>query len=82
MEKINNKLVIDYINGEDIENIEALENDFDFMKAVIDKSNDKNFYNLCSNDLKINHDFVLYLIYKFSDNKSFITASALTVKLI
>ena len=73
MEKTNNKLVIDYINGEDIENIEALENDFDFMKAVIDKSNDKNFYNLCSNDLKINHDFVLYLIYKFSDNKSFIT---------
>ena len=38
------KLVIDYINGEDIENIDALENNPQFMLKVIKRSKDKNMY--------------------------------------
>ena len=44
MGKYNNKLIEDYIQGNDIEgyNIDDLENDYDFMISVIVKSNDKN----------------------------------------
>ncbi len=69
-----NSLIDAYINGEDIPffNIEDLENDYIFMKQVIDRSNDKKIYYLCSDNLKNNYDFVKYLITKFKDDISFI----------
>ena len=67
-------MIDDYINGEsfDEDELEKLENNKKFMQAVIDKSNDYKLYNLCSNNLKKNTDFVKYLISKFSYNLDFI----------
>ena len=73
MAKYNNDLIDSYINGDDIDDIEVLENDEEFMKEVINKTDDKNFYNLCSLELKHNHDFIRYLIEKYSDDKEFIS---------
>lgn len=74
MEKYNNKLISAYINGEDIEeySIDDLENDKIFMMLVITRTNDKNFYDLCSDELKVNYEFVSFLIKKFENNISFI----------
>ena len=49
MNKYDNKIVNDYINGNDIDdfNIDDLENDSMFMKKAIVASNDKNFYRIC-----------------------------------
>ena len=70
----NLKLINSYINGEDIKgyNIEDLENDPEFMKSVILASNDKEFYNLCSEEVKSDFDFVMFLIDKYSFNAKFI----------
>ena len=57
MLKYSASIVEDYIEGNDIEDfdIDELENDRSFMLDVIKKTKDKNFYNLCSDDLK--HDY-------------------------
>lgn len=44
--KISKKLVYDYINGEDIENIDDLENNYRFMMEVIKITHDKNMYHI------------------------------------
>lgn len=67
-----NKLVFDYINGEDIENIDELENDSKFMMEVINVSRDKNIYNLCSDEVKNNYEFVKFVIDSFKNDKSFV----------
>ena len=74
MEKYTSKLINDYINGNDIDGyeIDDLENDYEFMEEVINSSNDKNFYNLCSDEVKVNHDFVLFLIDKFKSDGEFV----------
>jgi len=48
-EKYNINIILNYINGDDIEGytIEELENDCTFMKLVINYTNDKNMYALC-----------------------------------
>ncbi len=78
MEKYSEKIVEDYINGNDIEEyeIEKLENDRSFMTQVIDLTNDEKMYHFCSDDLKKDYVFVKYLILKFRDNTNFITEVA------
>ncbi len=78
MEKHNKQLVIDYINGNDIEdyNLNELENDKLFMTKVIDYSNDEKMYNFCSDDLKKDYEFIKYIILKFRNNIKFITEVA------
>lgn len=76
LKKHNNSLIFDYITGKEIENIEELENDFEFMKQVINHTNDKKIYNLCSNDLKNNYLFIKFMINKFSNNHNFIITLA------
>lgn len=66
------KLIIDYITGEYIENIEELEDDYSFMLDVITSSRDKNFYNLCSKNVKNNFVFVKSIIEMFKDDINFI----------
>lgn len=67
------KLIRDYINGNDIDiDIELLENDLDFMIAVIDYSDDKNLYKLCGDDIKYNFEMIKFLIEKFHDDSEFI----------
>lgn len=69
----NKKLIRDYINGNDISvDVETLENDLDFMIAVIDYSGDSNLYKLCSDDIKYNFELIKFLVEKFHDNKEFI----------
>ena len=63
MLKYSASTVEDYIEGNDIEDfdIDELENDRSFMLDVIKKTKDKNFYNLCSDDLKHDYEFVSVL---------------------
>ena len=74
MEKINKKLIIDYINGNDVKgyNIEELEEYKEFMMSVISLSNDEKFYNLCGDGIKKDYEFVKYLVLKFKNKLDFI----------
>ena len=74
MKKYGEKLIKDYIEGNDIEeySIEELENDSEFMIMVINKTNDKNICNLCGDDVKKDPRFVKYLITKFNYDTNFI----------
>ena len=74
MEKYEKKLIIDYINGNDIEeyNIEDLENDLEFMIQVIKESNDKKMYNFCSDSLKKDYRLVKFLIDKYNNDLKYI----------
>ncbi len=75
---MNNKedisLIKKYINGEDLGEIsvEELENNKDFMKEVIEHTNDYKIYNLCSDNVKKDYEFINYLINKFPNNYKFI----------
>lgn len=68
----NKKMIWDYINGHYVENIDKLENDYKFMMDVISITRDKNLYNLCSDDIKKNYEFVKFMINTFSDDKKFV----------
>lgn len=72
--KYDDKIVKEYINGDDIDgyNVDDLENDPLFMMQVIDATNDKNMYNLTSDNARGNYDFVLYLIKKYPNDAKFI----------
>jgi len=72
--KYNKKLIFDYIIGNDIEGItiEELENDYKFMIEVIKYTKDKNMYNLCSNEVKKNYEFVRFMVETFKDDIKFI----------
>lgn len=74
MKKYNKELINQYINGEDIVeySINELEGDKDFMIQVINISNDYRFYNLCSDEVKLDYEFIKYLILKFKENIKFI----------
>jgi len=74
MNKYDKKIINAYINGEDIEDytIEELENDSKFMKMVIAKTHDKKMYELCSEELKKDPNFIKYIIMFFNSDKEFI----------
>ena len=78
MLKYSASIVEDYIEGNDIEDfdIDELENDRSFMLDVIKKTKDKNFYNLCSDDLKHDYEFVSALLDMFKDDTKFIVSVA------
>ena len=66
------KLIWDYINGNYIDNIDELENDYKFMMDVINFTRDKKMYNLCSDEIKNNYEFVIFMINLFKDDLDFI----------
>ncbi len=74
MKKYTDKIVIDYIRGNDIEGItiEELEDDFSFMQKVINYSNDKNMFQLCSSRLQTDFEFIKFIICKFRNDSNFI----------
>ena len=74
MKKYSREDVVNYINGDDVEgfDIDELENNPSFMKDVINISNDYHFYNLCSDNVKIDIDFVEFYINKFKDKTDLI----------
>lgn len=69
------KLIVDYVNGNDIDNydIDELENDYRFMIEVIKYTKDKSMYNLCSLEVKNNYEFVKFMIDFFKDDKRFVS---------
>ena len=73
MEKYSNKIINDYINGNDIEeySIEELEDDKKFMMLVINRTNDIRMYDLCSDNVKKDYEFVKYMILKYQNNTDF-----------
>lgn len=74
MNKYSKDLVINYINVDDLGNysVDELENDKYFMIEVIEYSNDKEIYNLCSDNVKKDYEFVKYMILKFKNDIHFI----------
>ncbi len=74
MKKIDISLVKKYINGEELGeySLEQLENDKDFMMQVVSYTNDSKIYNLCSDEIKKDYDFVKYLVLKFRYDFKFI----------
>ena len=68
------KTLINYIKGNEIKdyNKKELENDPNFMKEVIELTNDRNMYNKCSKELKGNYKFIKDLVYKYIDDLPFI----------
>ena len=70
-------LVLKYVNGEDIDNIDLLEDDYKFMMKVINYTKDKKIYRLCSDKVKRNYEFVKFMIETFKDDKNFIHAVAM-----
>lgn len=65
-------LIDDYIEGKEIDQISKIEDNKEFMIQVINTSNDFKMYNLCSNKLKNDYEFVKYLITKYQENTKFI----------
>ncbi len=74
MKKYTVKTIIDYINGNDIENftLEELEDNMEFMKSVINYTNDKNMLTMCSTRLQNDFEFIKFIIYKFCQDIDFI----------
>lgn len=72
--KYSAKLINDYIDGNDIVgyDIEQLEDDYEFMMQVINYTNDKNMYNLCSKKVRDSYEFTKFIVNKFSDDLEFV----------
>lgn len=78
MSKYSEELIVDYIYGNDIEDydIDDLENDYKFMMEVIKYSKDKNMYDLCSDEVKQEYEFVKFMIEMFKEDVNFIISIA------
>lgn len=68
------KLVSDYIMGNDITDftLEELEDNADFMREVIVKTDDPKMYYLCSDRLKFDLQFLQFVIERFIDSETII----------
>jgi len=74
MSKYSKATILKYINGlnPDGYNIEDLENDKFFMMEVIEYTKDKELYNLCSESVKKDYEFIKFMINTFKDDKDYI----------
>ena len=75
MTKYSREVIVNYIFGNDLGegySIGKLENSSEFMKEVLLLSKDKNFYNLCSNRVKKNYEFVKAVVMNFNKDVDFI----------
>lgn len=79
MTKYSREVIVNYIFGNDLGegySIGKLENSSEFMKEVLLLSKDKNFYNLCSNRVKKNYEFVKAVVLNFNNDIDFIVKVA------
>ena len=76
MAKYSKELIWDYITGNDIDNIDDLEDDCNFIMEVIKVTKDKNMYNLCSGEMKTNYEFIKFMIDTFKDDRKFVSKIA------
>lgn len=74
MGKYSKQLINSYLLGEEVEGVdfEKLENDTDFMIAVIDQSSDKEMVFYAGDKVKNDRNFVRFLITKFHNEGDFI----------
>lgn len=74
MKKYSQKIIYDYITGNDIIDykIDDLEDDYEFMLQVLEYTKDKNMYQFCSDKVKKNYEFVKGIIQFFKNDKKFI----------
>ena len=74
MKKYSRKLLSDYLLGKSIDDydIDELESNPEFIKEIIDFSNNKSMYNLCDDELKKNFNLMKFLVLKFKDDEQFI----------
>ena len=74
MKKYNEKLIEDYVLGNDIEDYDIvdLENDFDFMYDVLIYTKDTEMFNFCSDELKNNVRFLREVLDIFKDDKKIV----------
>lgn len=74
------KLVYDYIWGNDINeySVDELEDDYSFMLQVMECSKDKRLYELCSDRVRCNYEFVKNIIFLFKNDLEFVTDVART----
>lgn len=73
MKKWNLSTIKNYIEGLDLDyDLEELENDLEFMIAVINYSEDSKMYELCGDKIKYNYELIKFMITKFNDNPDFI----------
>ena len=75
MLKSSKKLIGDYISNTNLseEERKKLENNEEFMRDVIIETDDYDYFRKCSYGLKINFNFVLFVIEKFIYNEEFIS---------
>ena len=71
------KLIWDYVNGEEVQDIDELEADYKFIMEVIKVTKDKKMYNLCSEEIKKNYEFIRFIIEEFKNDQKFITEVAI-----
>ena len=74
MKKYNKAIIAWYISGCDIPgyDINELESDKDFILQVMDRSKDTKFYNMLSQEDKINPEVVLHIIKNFKKDRGFL----------
>lgn len=74
--KYSMKLVYDYVIGNDIDdyNIEYLEDDFIFMKQVIEYTKDFKMYFHCSERVQSDYEMIKFMLLTFSDLASVLIA--------
>ena len=74
MKKYSIKNITDYIQGNEIKefDIETLEDNYEFMIDVIKLTKDKNMYDLCSENVKNNYEFIIFMINTFKKDLDFI----------
>ena len=80
MKKYDKELINNYINKESIDkySIKELENNKEFMKLVIEKTNNKNYYNLVSDNIKKDYDYLVDSEDDFSKTELILIMSNLT----
>lgn len=78
MKRFTDKTILDYISGNDIEGfeLEELEDNVDFMKKVINYTNDKKMVAMSSNRVQEDPEFVKFVLYKFCHDLDFICSIA------
>lgn len=73
MKKWNLKTIKNYVDGLDLDcDIDELENDLEFMMAVINYSGDSKMYALCGDKIKYNYELIKYMIVRFKSDPSYI----------
>ena len=66
------KLIRDYVEGNDIENIEELEDNPIFMMNVIRYTKDKKMIQFCSDKVKNDYEFIKFVVNFFKNDLDFV----------